>query len=261
MRYRFDRFELDDSTFELRRDGKPLHVEPKALDILLFLIAHRDAVVSTQELLDAMWPDTTVGVNALTRAVSQVRKALGDDPRSARLILTVPRRGYRFVAPLADEHQRTAMPRTWSWTAPMRFSPIALAITAVVTLCVQSDPQVMISRTVPLARPVAGPAEAVTADAVASVEHSVETIGRAHAALPKTELVRVKQFALVSNNTLFDKAPPKRASIKGQSQLFLKKRPPDSARKLRSARALFHKPMHGGSPKPRPARGVFDKRT
>ena len=75
-------------------------LEPKTFDVLRYLIDHRDRLVTKEELLDAVWKDTFVTPNVLTRAVAQLRKALGDDAFQARYIETVSRRGYRFIAPV-----------------------------------------------------------------------------------------------------------------------------------------------------------------
>ena len=69
-------------------------------DVLRYLLEHRDRLVTKDELLDAVWKDTFVTPNVLTRAVAQVRKSIGDDAFEAKYIETVAKRGYRFIAPL-----------------------------------------------------------------------------------------------------------------------------------------------------------------
>lgn len=96
--FRFNEFELDRARFQLRRAGRPVPLEPKAFEVLSFLVTHRDRLVTRDEILDAVWRDTFVTPNALTRVVAQLRKALGDEAQEARYIETVPRRGYRFIA-------------------------------------------------------------------------------------------------------------------------------------------------------------------
>lgn len=80
-------------------DG-PEGVEPKVMSVLLVLAERPGAVVSREELLDAVWPDVYVGEKSLTMAVSKLRRALGDDPREPRLLATIPKNGYRLVAPV-----------------------------------------------------------------------------------------------------------------------------------------------------------------
>src|SRR5262245_3287757 len=94
----FSGFELHPAKRELCRGGALLAVEPKALDLLCYLIEHRDRVVPKRELLEQIWPDAIVVESALTRLVSVLRKALRDGPGAAECIRNVPRAGYRFVA-------------------------------------------------------------------------------------------------------------------------------------------------------------------
>lgn len=100
--YRFDGFYLDRPRMLLTRDGQPVPLEPKALDVLLFLIDRRDRLVTKEELLDAIWKDTFVTPNVLTREIAQLRKALDDDAGEPRVIETAARRGYRFIAAITE---------------------------------------------------------------------------------------------------------------------------------------------------------------
>jgi Tol biopolymer transport system component/DNA-binding winged helix-turn-helix (wHTH) protein len=106
--YRFDDIEIDGEGFRVTRAGEPVRLEPKAVELLLFLAANPGRLVSKPEIQEAVWRDTFVTENALTRLVAQVRKGLGDDAREARYIETVPTRGYRFVAPLRGVSEDTA---------------------------------------------------------------------------------------------------------------------------------------------------------
>ena len=85
----------------LWRDGERLHVAPKSLAVLLYLIRERPRVVSKDELLDAVWPDTDVGDAVLKVTVRDIRRLLSDDARQPRYVETAHRRGYRFSAPVA----------------------------------------------------------------------------------------------------------------------------------------------------------------
>lgn len=82
---------------ELFRNGDAVSIEPRTFDLLLYLIANRDRAVGKDELQDNVW-GTIVTDAALTRAIMKVRKAVGDDTQNARIIKTVPRFGYRFIA-------------------------------------------------------------------------------------------------------------------------------------------------------------------
>jgi DNA-binding winged helix-turn-helix (wHTH) protein len=98
MKVRFGSFEFDTATRELRRDGTPVHLSPKSFDLLEILVERRPALVTKDELQDRLWPDTVVLEANLGNAVAEIRKALGDDPKSPRFVWTVSRRGYRFSA-------------------------------------------------------------------------------------------------------------------------------------------------------------------
>lgn len=96
--YQFDNVRVDPQSFKAWRAGQPLPLEPKAFAVLIFLLAHRDRLVEKDELLNAVWRETFVTPNALTRVIAQLRKTLGDDAKESRYIETVPTRGYRFIA-------------------------------------------------------------------------------------------------------------------------------------------------------------------
>ncbi|HEV7650420.1 MAG TPA: winged helix-turn-helix domain-containing protein [Actinophytocola sp.] len=106
MRVSFADFDLDTTTFELRRDGVRVPMEPQVFDVLAYLVRHRDRVVHKTELLDVVWGDRFVSDSALTSRIKRVRQALGDDGRSQRWVKTVHGRGYRFAA----EASETAAP-------------------------------------------------------------------------------------------------------------------------------------------------------
>ncbi|MEV6350947.1 AAA family ATPase [Actinoplanes sp. NPDC051851] len=98
--FRFGDFELDTSLFELRSAGERVPLEPRAFDVLHYLIVHRDRVVSREELLDAVWGDRFVTEGAITTVLRSIRVAIGDVDRDNRLIRTAFRRGYQFVGPV-----------------------------------------------------------------------------------------------------------------------------------------------------------------
>ena len=109
-RYRFGEFMLDSLGMRLARGGVPLELEPKALQTLLHLVAHRDRLVTREELHEAVWHGAFVTEGSQTRAVAQIRKALGDDARAPRFLETAHGLGYRFVAETLEETGE-ALPR------------------------------------------------------------------------------------------------------------------------------------------------------
>jgi cholera toxin transcriptional activator len=101
--FRFGLFELDGGTGELRKDGKPRpRVQGQPLEVLLHLLAHPGDVVTRDELRLQLWPaDTFVDYDhSLNTAVNKLREALNDSAENPRFIQTIPRRGYRFIAPI-----------------------------------------------------------------------------------------------------------------------------------------------------------------
>jgi DNA-binding winged helix-turn-helix (wHTH) protein len=99
--YRFGPFDVDPARYRVTRANTVVELTPKLLDLLLHLLDHAGALVTKEQLLDALWPDANVTDNALTQAVSELRQVLGDDAASPQFIKTVARRGYRFIAPVA----------------------------------------------------------------------------------------------------------------------------------------------------------------
>jgi Tol biopolymer transport system component/DNA-binding winged helix-turn-helix (wHTH) protein len=101
--YRFEDVEIDLPGFRVLKAGKAVPLEPKALNLLVFLVENPRRLIEKKELIDAVWGDAFVTENVLTRIIGQLRKALGDDVKEARYIETVPTRGYRFIAELRVE--------------------------------------------------------------------------------------------------------------------------------------------------------------
>jgi DNA-binding winged helix-turn-helix (wHTH) protein len=94
----FGDFELDEARFELRREGRPVVVQPKVLELILHLARHRDRVVSKNEIFETVWDGTTVSEASLSQAVRSARKVLGDSSQVQSVIRTVRGRGLQFVA-------------------------------------------------------------------------------------------------------------------------------------------------------------------
>src|SRR5262245_12845451 len=99
-RYRFGPFELDAHDRLLTTHGDVVPLTPKALDTLLILVELGGHVVTKDELIERVWPDSFVEQNNLAQNISALRKALGEGTDGVRYIDTVPKRGYRFIAPV-----------------------------------------------------------------------------------------------------------------------------------------------------------------
>lgn len=100
MRYAFADYVLDTSLFELRFKGTLRPLQPKPLDLLDYLVRHRNRIVLKSELLAHLWPGVHVTENAVAQAVACAREALSDTPTPA--IVSVRGRGYRFTLPAVE---------------------------------------------------------------------------------------------------------------------------------------------------------------
>ncbi len=114
--YQFGPFVLDTFQHALLREGKPVALTPKTYDTLLVLVKNRGRMLSKDELMNTLWPDSFVEEANLTQQVSMIRKALGDSSGDPRYIHTVPGRGYRFTPEVQDStEQKSDLPPS---TAP-----------------------------------------------------------------------------------------------------------------------------------------------
>jgi predicted ATPase/DNA-binding winged helix-turn-helix (wHTH) protein len=95
---RFANCDLDIGRVLFRRDGKDVHLEPQAFDVLAYLVGRRGEMVRKSELLDHVWGDRFVSESALTTQIKSVRQAVGDAGNEQRIIRTVHGKGYEFVA-------------------------------------------------------------------------------------------------------------------------------------------------------------------
>ena len=100
--YRFGGFALDCDQKVLLRDGKPLPLTLKALEMLLILVENGGQIVTKAELMERLWRDTFVEEANLTSHIQQLMKTMGDNARQPIYIETVARRGYRFIAPVEE---------------------------------------------------------------------------------------------------------------------------------------------------------------
>src|ERR1035441_5685717 len=105
--YRFEGFELDPCKRILSRDDDPVSLTPKAFDVLSYLVLNPGRVVTKDELLKAVWPDSFVEEGNLAQYISALRRALGN---KSFLIVTVPGHGYQFAAQVFADHLQTEIP-------------------------------------------------------------------------------------------------------------------------------------------------------
>ncbi len=99
-RYEFGPFTLDTAQRTLFRDDAPWHLPPRVYALAEILVTRAGEAVSKEVLLEAVWPDVLVSEQSLSEAVWQLRRALGDNPKRPEYVQTVPKFGFRFVAPV-----------------------------------------------------------------------------------------------------------------------------------------------------------------
>jgi len=150
--YRFGIFEFDAGAGELRKNGRAVAIEPQPAKALALLLARAgdgggaraDGIVSREELRDAVWgADTHVDFDrGLAYCVSQIRTALGDSGENPRFIQTIPKRGFKFIAPLLAQAPQAApapaLPRAWVTTLSVA-GLIAIVLTGLAVLFVRYD--------------------------------------------------------------------------------------------------------------------------
>ena len=100
--YAFGPFVVDPLKRRLWREGRPVPITSKTFDVLVVLLEHRGHVVSKDELLNRVWPNTSVNENNLARQISSLRRALGQRPDQHDYVVTITGQGYRFVASVHD---------------------------------------------------------------------------------------------------------------------------------------------------------------
>lgn len=102
--FEFDRFRVDSGRRRLMdQSGEAIPLTPRLFDTLLFMVEHPNVVLSKDELMRAIWPDTEVAENNLNQAVSSLRRALGESQGDPHFIVTVPGHGYRFAATVREK--------------------------------------------------------------------------------------------------------------------------------------------------------------
>ena len=100
--YRFGEYQIDTDIFELRRGAEVIKVEPQVFDLLIYLISHRNRVVSQSELLDSIWSGKIVSLSTVASRINAARSAIGDSGAAQKLIRTIQRKGFRFVGEVSE---------------------------------------------------------------------------------------------------------------------------------------------------------------
>jgi DNA-binding winged helix-turn-helix (wHTH) protein len=114
--FRFDRFSLDPADRQLRDRDAPVELNSRYFDALALLVSEQGRLVSKDRFMDEVWRGVPVTDEALTQCIRTLRRQLGDDAARPRFIETVPKHGYRFIAPV-EGHEHPAPPSpSKSWT-------------------------------------------------------------------------------------------------------------------------------------------------
>lgn len=107
----------------IQRAGKRISIEPKVIEVLVYLAEHHGEVLSKRQIMQAVWPDTFVSEEVLRYSISEIRKAFNDDARNPRIIQTIARRGYRLVAQVSG----TSAPDSRGSVAVLAFTDMSPA--------------------------------------------------------------------------------------------------------------------------------------
>ena len=127
--YRFGDYRLDEAEHRLTRNGEELPLRPKVFDTLVALVRNAGRLVDKAELFETVWPDTVVEEGNLAHNVSLLRKVLGGGKTDQEFIVTVPKRGYRFVADVAVEAGPAAKPGPEDVAGPAALPPQTIGFT------------------------------------------------------------------------------------------------------------------------------------
>src|SRR5580658_9267056 len=98
--FQFGEFQVDVLTRTLRRQDQIVTLNRRAFDVLVYLVQNLGKALTRDELLKNVWPDTFVDENSLAQSVSVLRRALEEKPGDNSYIVTLPGRGYQFIAPV-----------------------------------------------------------------------------------------------------------------------------------------------------------------
>ena len=125
--YRFGTFQLDPTRRLLLKESRAVQLTPKTFDTLLVLVRHSGRVMGKDELMQAIWPDTVVEETNLAHNISALRKIFGQKGEENRFIITVPARGYSFVAEVRQEYPAPVEKEAdkLAWAPPEPASPVA----------------------------------------------------------------------------------------------------------------------------------------
>ena len=103
---RFGSFQIDARTWLLTKGSHPVDLSPRLVEILGHIVSRNGEIVTKEELLEKFWPDVNVSENTLTRAIADIRKAIGDDPSAPKYLETC----LLYTSPSPRDRQKSRMP-------------------------------------------------------------------------------------------------------------------------------------------------------
>jgi TolB-like protein/DNA-binding winged helix-turn-helix (wHTH) protein/tetratricopeptide (TPR) repeat protein len=120
----------------LSLNGTSIRVEPKVMEVLVCLASHPGEPVTKEKILQSVWPDTFVSDDVLVRSISELRRVFEDDAKEPRFIQTIPKRGYRLVAPVVPVNGTPPETHELATAAANRFRPVQIlgAVAAILFL-------------------------------------------------------------------------------------------------------------------------------
>ena len=118
--FEFGEFAVLSSQRQLTRNGAPLETNSRYLDALILMLEHPGQLITRERFLDEVWRGVPVTDEALSQCIANLRRTLGDDASKPRFIETVPKHGYRFVAPVEARAGVMYATPSWpgDWSAP-----------------------------------------------------------------------------------------------------------------------------------------------
>jgi DNA-binding winged helix-turn-helix (wHTH) protein/TolB-like protein len=141
--YHLGEWLVEPSLNRLTRGDKSVHLEPRAMDLLVFLSHHPDDVLSHETLIDGVWAEQFVGEGVLRQTIAALRDALGDDAKDPTFIETIPKRGYRLIADVAEvkPEQPPPVKKQDEGFRPRWSHVLTIAIAVVIALLVVLPPE------------------------------------------------------------------------------------------------------------------------
>ncbi|HEX5718690.1 MAG TPA: tetratricopeptide repeat protein [Thermoanaerobaculia bacterium] len=200
-RVAFSGFVLDRQSGQLQGPDGEVRLRPQAFRLLEVLVESAPGILSQDELLDRAWGVEHLSPASVKQAISEIRQALGDDPARPAIIATVPRRGYRFIAPLVPIQETPQVIEEPAPAAPVRFRPaLLLTVLALVLACgmaVRLAPRDVPTENPPPAPAASRPALAVLGFKNLSADPDDEWVSSALAELLSFELTAAGRVRLI----------------------------------------------------------------